>query len=170
MFKPIALTAALLVAAGATAAGTGLTRIEIDTAITIAAPADAVWAVLADLERYPDWNPYHVRVDGALEHGAKLAVRIEKPNGKSLSIRPHVMELAPGRSLVWGGGIRGIFHGEHRFDLEPLGPNCTRLSHTEVFSGLFVRSAALDAIEPGYQRMNRALKRHLEGAQGGAGC
>lgn len=170
MIRPIALTAALLTAAGTTAASTGLTGVEIDTAITIAAPVAEVWAALADIDSYPDWNPYHVRVEGALEPSARLTVRIEKPNGKSLSIRPHVMELDPERSLVWGGGIRGLFHGEHRFDLQPLGPNCTRLSHTEQFTGLFVRTAALEAIEPGYRRMNRALKARLEAGRDAAGC
>ncbi len=170
MLKPLTVTAALALVAGTTAAGTGLTRVEIDTEITIAAPVEAVWATLADLRSYPDWNPYHVRVDGPLEQGGKLTVQIEKPNGKSLSIRPHVMEVVPHRSLVWGGGLRGIFHGEHRFDLEPVGAHCTRLSHTEVFSGLFVRTAALDAIEPGYRAMNRALKDHLEQGRTPGAC
>ncbi|CUH66861.1 Polyketide cyclase / dehydrase and lipid transport [Thalassovita gelatinovora] len=130
------------------------TRIEINTAIDLPASIDAVWLVLADIESYPQWNPYHVRVDRVLQRGRKLTVDIVKPNGKSLTIRPRVLEVEEHRSLVWDGGPAGLFRGEHRFDLEPINPGCTRLHHTEVFSGLFVSYAELDAIEPGYKRMN----------------
>lgn len=170
MLKPAILTTAILIA-GILSAKEGrtadtLTRVEIDTQVTIAASADAIWTILTDFGRYPDWNPYHVRVEGRAAPGAKLIVHIEKPNGTSLSVRPRVMQIVPRRSLVWGGGLRGVFHGEHRFDLTPLGPTCTRLSHSEVFSGLFVRAAALDAIEPGYRQMNAALKARAEKGAG----
>ena len=172
---PLALLAAALLAACGGAADPGartaFTQVEIDTEILIAAPPEAVWAVLSDLPRYPEWNPYHVRVEGALEPGAELDVSIEKPNGVAVALRPHVLEVSPGRALVWGGGPRGIFRGEHRFDLAAEGPDCTRLRHSEVFAGLFVGFAKLDGIEPGYRAMNEALKARVEGgAPGGCGA
>jgi hypothetical protein len=117
--------------------------------------------VLATTDAYPDWSPCHVRVDGPLDLGARLTVDIEKPNSQKLTIHPHVLELVPGRSLVWGGAPRLIFYGEDRFDLEPLSPGCTRLRHSEVFSGLFIRFAHRDAIEEGYVAMNEALRRRV---------
>ena len=95
--------------------------------------------------------------------GADLLVHIEKPNGVSLTVAPHVIEATPGRALVWGGGPRGIFRGEHRFDLSPHGAGCTLLRHSEVFAGVFVGFARLDGIEPGYRLMNQALKARVEG-------
>jgi len=138
------------------------TKIEIVTAIDLSVPAEIVWQVLADTEAYSEWNPYHVRVQGTLALGERLVVDIEKPNGNCLTIEPHVLELEPHRSLVWGGGPVGIFRGVHRFDLERLTPQCTRLHHTEVFSGLFVSFAELGSIESGYQMMNAALKVKLD--------
>jgi hypothetical protein len=41
-----------------------------------------------------------VRVEGALAVGERLTVTIEKPNGKILTIHPHVLEFEPNRSLV----------------------------------------------------------------------
>lgn len=139
------------------------TRISIDTAVDLPAPVEIVWAALIDTSAYPDWNPYHVSVEGDLAIGEKLNVRIEKPNGHNLTIYPSVLEIQINQSLVWGGGPRGLFRGEHRFDLERISPDCTRLHHTEVFAGLFVSFAQLDAIEPGYQAMNEALRNHLAG-------
>ena len=166
MLKPLMLTTAILIGAGSTVAATGRNRIDIDTEITIAAPVAKVWAALTDLAKYPEWNPYHVRVEGHAAPGARLRVEIHKPNGNRLTIRPHVKEVMPERSLVWGGGVAGIFKGTHRFDLEPLGPGCTRLRQSEVFSGIAIRWAELGAIEPGYRQVNAALKHRLEATSG----
>ena len=136
----------------------------LNASVEIDAPAEVVWSVVADTSRYPEWNPYHVRVAGKLLPGERLTVDIRKPNGAALTIHPRVLEFLPERSLVWGGGPAGIFRGVHRFDLEALSPACTRLHHTEVFSGIAVRFADLDAIEPGYRRMNEALRARLDGA------
>ncbi len=144
------------------------TRLAIDTVIDIPASPEVIWDILADTDAYPEWNPYHVRVEGKMKIGEKLVVHIEKPNGTALSVSPHLMEYARGTSLVWGGGPTGIFRGVHRFDLEALSPTCTRLHHTEVFSGLFISFADLDAIEPGYELMNEALRDRVAALHGGA--
>lgn len=136
---------------------------HIHTEISIdAAPAD-VWDVLADLASYEDWNPYHVEVHAGapLVPGSRLVVHISKPNGEAVRIKPHVIRIEPGRELTWGGGIRGIFRGEHRFLLEPVDGR-TRLIHSEDFTGFAVRFADLEAIEEGYQLMNEALKERVE--------
>jgi len=168
--KILAFFAAAFVATTSSAAAetrTGMTRIDIDTEIVISAPVETVWAVLSDIDAYAEWNPYHVSVSGKLQEGSELSLDILKPNGKAVHIKPHVLEIDPHRSLVWGGGPRWIFRGEHRFDLEPLGATCTRLRHTEVFAGLFVRAAKLGSIEEGYVQMNEALKRRVEAESSG---
>lgn len=166
--------AAMLLSAAAANADTrtSLTRIEIDTQIDIPVPVSDVWSALVDIESYPDWNPYHVRVEGVLEVGERLNIRVHKPNGNEVDVPPHVLSIVPERSLVWGGGVRGIFHGVHRFDLEPISENCTRLHQSEVFSGLFISFAELGSIEEGYTAMNAALADRLTGVSGalGAAC
>ncbi|KAL9135287.1 MAG: hypothetical protein Q9175_003523 [Cornicularia normoerica] len=37
---------------------------SISTGIDIAAPPIAVWAVLTDYDRYPEWNPFLVKMSG----------------------------------------------------------------------------------------------------------
>ncbi|MCP4380997.1 MAG: SRPBCC domain-containing protein [Hyphomicrobiales bacterium] len=156
------ITAMLLGTAAAQAeTTTSLTRVEIDTHIDIPAPASDVWAALVDIAAYPTWNPYHVRVEGALEIGERLNIRVHKPNGNQVDVPPYVLSIEPEQSLVWGGGVRGIFHGVHRFDLESISETCTRLYQTEVFSGLFISLAELGSIEEGYVGMNAALAAHL---------
>ncbi|MEM8634541.1 MAG: SRPBCC domain-containing protein [Pseudomonadota bacterium] len=146
-------------------AGACTTTKSIDTAIAIDAKPCAVYDVLADFDHYPDWNPYHIDVAGALEVGAQLKVRVSRPDGKVIDV-PHVrvLEVERCRTLVWGGGVSGVFRGEHRFDLVPGPNNITQLSHTERFQGLFIGFADLpvDVLTQGYETMNEALKVHIE--------
>jgi len=135
--------------------------LEIRTEIEIAASPGAVWDQLVDLAAYEDWNPYHVRVEGKPVVAERLVVHIEKPSGDSVTIKPHVITVDPERELTWGGGLRGVFHGEHRFELSATDPG-TRLVHSERFTGFAVRWAKLDSIEEGYELMNQALKTRVE--------
>jgi hypothetical protein len=137
-------------------------RLDVHTEIEIAASPAQVWSVLADIARYREWNPYHVRVDGDLVEGTHLNVEIRKPDGSVVKIRPHVIAVVPERRLDWGGGIAGVFKGVHVFELHATGNGCTRLVQRETFAGLFVGFARLDDIEEGYGRMNRALKARVE--------
>ena len=38
-------------------------------------PPEAVWAVLMDFSKYPEWNPFILSIEGPAEVGAKLNVR-----------------------------------------------------------------------------------------------
>jgi hypothetical protein len=37
---------------------------QIKTEIPIGAPASAVWSILMDFERYPEWNPFIKKISG----------------------------------------------------------------------------------------------------------
>ena len=141
---------------------TGCAGKHIYTEIDIRAKPATVWAILMDNEKYPDWNPYHVKVEGDLVVGSKLMVEIHKPNGAKVEIDPHVMRIVPEKELTWGGGIRGVFHGEHVFILVPMAHRNTKLIHKEDFTGFAVQFASLEAIEEGYNLMNEALKARAE--------
>ncbi|MDF1717131.1 MAG: SRPBCC domain-containing protein [Antarcticimicrobium sp.] len=138
---------------------------QVDTRIEIDAPPCEVYATLVDFDGYADWNPYHVRVAGSGVVGDPLEVRVSRPDGAVVDV-PHVrlLEATPCRSLVWGGGIRGVFRGEHRFDLHERADGGTHLSHTEVFSGLFIGFADLPVavLTEGYNRTNEALRAAVE--------
>ena len=156
VLEVIAVVCVLLVASGCM-------KKHIYTEIELEVPREKVWAILVDNAAYPEWNPYHVRVEGKLEVGEKLVVDLHKPNGNQLTIEPHVMRVVPLEELTWGGGLWGVFNGEHVFLLSATDSGGTKLVQKEDFWGIAIPFAELDTIEEGYNLMNEALKKRAEG-------
>ena len=104
---------------------------DLLTSVTIDAPADRVWAVLADLDRYGEWNPHILEARGTLAAGERLRLRFA-----GMRIRPRVLRAEPGRELRWIGrlGVRGLFDGEHSFVLTPLPDGGTRVDLTCTYN------------------------------------
>jgi hypothetical protein len=144
-------------------------RTELRHEIEIDAPADAVWQVVSDTDRYSEWNPFIRRLRGDLREGATLEVEIAPPGGRSMTFEPTVLAATPERELRWLGRVLvpGLFDGEHRFQLEPLPGGRTRFTQSERFSGLLVRllGRALARTGVGFEQMNEALKAEVEARQ-----
>lgn len=138
--------------------------------IEIDASPEAVWAVLADTDAYPDWNPFVRKVEGELREGAKLEVRIAPPGGRAMTFKPVVLAAEPGRELRWLGRLLlpGLFDGEHSFRLEPLEGGRTRFTQAESFSGILVPllRKTLGKTQAGFEQMNNALKLRVEARAG----
>jgi hypothetical protein len=141
-------------------------RRSISRSVEIDAPPDRVWRELADTAAYPGWNPFIKRLDGELREGATLEVEIEPPGGRRMTFKPTVTAAEPNRELGWLGHllVRGLFDGEHRFEIDDLGDGRSRLTQSERFSGLLVRpfGGTLAKTERGFEAMNRALKERAE--------
>ena len=84
----------------------------------VAAPAERVWAILSDVERWPTWTASmsQVVIDGPLEVGAVAKIRQPKLPPTAWT----VTEVVPGRSFSWESkapGSRAV--GEH--EITPTG-------------------------------------------------
>jgi hypothetical protein len=129
-------------------------------AIDIPASPATVWQVLAQTDRYPEWNPF-MTISGRLAVGERLAVTI-RPGRRTMTFRPTVLAVEDGTLVRWRGtaGVRGIFDGEHELRLEPGPDGGTRFVQREAFSGLLVPllRRVLDDTEAGFAEMNAALR------------
>jgi hypothetical protein len=141
---------------------------SINTRIEIIAPVSQVWTVLTRFDRYPSWNPFITNVSGQPREGEQLQVHIQPPGKSGMTFRPTVLTMVPATELTWLGHffLPGLLDGKHRFSLEALGGRC-RFRQSEQFSGLLVpliSEKTLAATELGFEAMNAALKREVEGA------
>src|SRR5437867_669702 len=140
--------------------------LELRTEIEIDAPAERVWAVLLDFERFRDWNPFIRSIRGQALVGSRLQVLLGASGTRSMRFRPTVKAVGPNRELRWLGrlGLPRLFAGEHIFQIAPLGPTRAQFVQRERFRGLFVpllaRSLNRDA-RRGFEEMNRALRERV---------
>ena len=151
-----------LCSCGSSDADDGTFHWTISTAVDVDAPAERVWAVLADLPAYREWNPFIVDASGALEPGGTLSLRMALPGRSPMTIEPRVLVAEPGRELRWKGRlfVPGLFDGEHWFILTELPSGGTRVDHSERFSGLLLpiaRSMIYDDTVASFRALNAAL-------------
>jgi hypothetical protein len=141
----------------------------ISATVDIAAPSDQVWGVLADLDGYPDWNPFIRSASGRLAEGATLTLRMVPARGRAMTFRPRVLAVQPGVLLRWIGRLimPGIFDGTHQFALENLGGH-TRLTQSETFGGILVpfTGTTISRTEGDFRALNQALKQRTERGAG----
>lgn len=140
---------------------------EISTQITINAPAERVWQILTDFDQYPAWNPFIKSITGEPKVGDTIVARIEPPGAQGMTFNPTVLAFIPNQEFRWKGKlfVKGLFDGEHIFQLIPNADDTTTLLHREVFTGILVPlfSNMLDKnTMEGFILMNLALKQRAE--------
>jgi uncharacterized membrane protein len=81
--------------------------VHVEQTAAVAASAEAVWAALVDVERWPTWTRSMQKVaqldEGPLAVGCK--VRIKQP--RFMPVVWRVTELDPGRSFTWTSATPG---------------------------------------------------------------
>ena len=80
---------------------------EIATQAHLPFAREQVWAVLADLRRYRDWNPLNIRADGEAVAGALVPMKFIDPGhpGRILSGRVRMTVVDPPSRLEWVGRV-----------------------------------------------------------------
>jgi hypothetical protein len=159
------LKARLYLGAGSSATDEERSSMKTVSATThIAAPPMAVWAILADLGRYSDWNPLFHEASGEIAVGKRITLRSVHPaNGRMMTVQPKVISAETGTELRWVASLPGIMSGEHSFVLSPADGG-TRLVQMETFRGLLVPLAGktIGRAEASFRALNEALKGRAE--------
>ena len=160
----------LWLALGSVGVLTGLwfnSKTVMHTEIFIDAPPEDVWAVLMDTEKYPEWNPVFVEVDGKLEVGASLANQVVQPGKDAVQMNSSVKAIVANKEINQGGGIPGILTFDHRYMLKAENGG-TRVIQHEVDQGLYMYFWDSSWVEPAYASVNEALKRRMAELNGDA--
>ncbi|MEA1902363.1 MAG: SRPBCC domain-containing protein [Actinomycetota bacterium] len=139
---------------------------RLSTEVEIAATPEKVWEVLTDLDSYEEWNAHIVSASGNVAKGDRLDLEMTTPKGKKMRFTPFVTEAIPNRSFEWLGklGLKGVFDGRHRFDLEPTAKGI-RLIHGEEFTGVLspmIFRMIGDQTRADFETMNAGLKERVE--------
>jgi uncharacterized protein YndB with AHSA1/START domain len=113
-----------------------VTSIKVD----IDAPASLVWDILVDLARYPDWNPYTVRVESTLRLGEPVNLFLPDPArpGQYIHAPEILVAFEPQRLLSWEMRPTAQSKDAARRDqyIESLSKDRCRYFTTDTFLGL----------------------------------
>lgn len=134
--------------------------------VEIEAPAERVWDILVDFERYKEWNPFTTRVDATLDIGSPVMLHVKL--GRLKRKQPEVIEtVEPPHLLAWGVtmGARFLLIARREQRLEVLSETRCRYLTTDATTGLLTPLVALlfgRFIRQGFNEMAAALKTRAE--------
>ncbi|MEO7327865.1 MAG: SRPBCC domain-containing protein [Minicystis sp.] len=136
-------------------------RLEVAVRCQIAQEPAAIWAILTNLADLPRWNSTVTSIEGKIEKGHKLAIKVPV---SERTFTPRVVALEPEKRMVWGDGMAPMFRGERTFTLTPNGDGTTEFSMVEVFSGIMLPmiKGSLPDFVPIFEQYARDLKREAE--------
>lgn len=139
---------------------------EIATQIVINSSAEKVWKVLTNFSDFPEWNPFIQSISGDLKVGGRLSIKIQLPARKPMGFTPKVLVLSENSELRWlgSGPIKGLFDGEHYFQIIPIDEGSVKFVHGEIFSGLLIplMPKLLRETQKGFEQMNLSIKGQCE--------
>jgi hypothetical protein len=135
---------------------------EIKTSIWIDVPASQVWKVFTDFGTYPEWNPFILSLTGVPEKGNPLRVTLKAVGSSSMNFKPLCLTFGPEKEFRWKGrlGFRGLFEGEHIFELSET-EGQTLFTQREEFRGILVPllwKRLNTGTRAGFEAMNQALR------------
>lgn len=137
--------------------------------VDIAAPAELVWSVLIDLARYPQWNPYTVKVESSLRLGEPVNLFLPHPGqpGELLHVIEYLADFEPHRLLAWEMYARADNPDAARREqhIERTGPASCRYHTTDQFLGATADQVMANHgpwVQQGFDAVARALKVRAE--------
>ena len=137
---------------------------EYVTVATILAPADRVWAILADASGYAAWNPEIVGIDGRLAGDARFTARVRLGTGAVRSVSMKVTLFEPPSRMEWTGGLPlGLFVGRRLYTMTPresVTEFRMQLNMTGLLAPLIIRSVGDRQTE--IDSFSAALKKRAE--------
>jgi hypothetical protein len=139
------------------------------TTFAVDAPAARVWEALAAVDRYPEWNPQIPRASGRLRPGERIDLQLALPGRRPMDLTATVEEARQDALLTWRGHVlaRWFFEGYRRFELEPVAPMRTRVTHVEDVRGLLAPLFGVmlgSRVQESHDALNAALKARVEAA------
>jgi uncharacterized protein YndB with AHSA1/START domain len=140
----------------------------VSITVEIEAPQDFVWSVLVDYPRYPEWNPYTVRVETTFELGAEIVLYLPDPKKpeETFANREFLRVIDAPHHLRYdtADAFDGLFAYRDQW-VEDLGDGRSSYRTTDVFSGELaplVFQMQQQWVTDGFNAVARALKVRAE--------
>jgi uncharacterized protein YndB with AHSA1/START domain len=133
-----------------------------ESAATIAAPPEKVWAVLADAASWPAWDSGVEGVEGRIAAGEKVKIRSSAAPGRAFPVT--VTTVEPPHRLVFTGGMPlGLFRGVRTYTLTPAdGGTLFRMREEYTGPMLPLIWRSMPDLQPSFDQFATGLKKRAE--------
>ncbi|MDZ4374084.1 MAG: SRPBCC domain-containing protein [Phenylobacterium sp.] len=140
--------------------------LRVEHRIGIQAPAEVVWDIVYDLERWADWNPTYPKASGDVRIGETLDITLALPDQPPQPLKPRVLEWVPNEQLHWRLTMMGgLIRTTRYIEIQTLHQSGCIVDNGEIFSGLMGPSLGRRVrglVRRGFAAMNEALKDRAE--------
>ena len=137
---------------------------RIEHRIGVAASADAIWDLVSDVNRWPEWNPLYPQAQGRIGIGETLKLTEAFPGLPPREIAPVVFDWEPRNQILWrlnGLGSRVVRY----IEIEALTETGCIFANGAFFEGMLGETQAKRrrrAIFEGYESFGETVKRLSE--------
>ncbi|GAB2540391.1 SRPBCC family protein [Nocardia heshunensis] len=139
----------------------------IDRTVEIDAPAELVWQVLTDVDKYGEWNPFCLECETTLEPGSPIDMKVRLVGPKPKQQREFIRTHTPGVEFSYAmkPAPLGLLSSERSHTVTALDDGRTRyLSHFQLNGPLAPVVSGLlgSALTTGFEGMTNAVKTRAE--------
>jgi hypothetical protein len=147
---------------------------KLEHRIGVPTNSKAIWDVLSDLGRWPEWNTLYPEVTGLLRIAQRLKIKETFPGETPRLITPMVVDWVPNEQIIWtfnqmGGLVKRIRYIEiERLNDEDT--NCI-LSNGEIWDGALGARLAKHrrrVLRRGFEQLNNDIVARLQKVKAGA--
>ncbi|MBL1073697.1 SRPBCC domain-containing protein [Nocardia sp. 2] len=139
----------------------------IDITVDIDAPAELVWRVLTDVDKYGEWNPFCLECSTTLEPGTPIDMKVRLVGSTPKTQREYIRTHTPGHEFSYSmkPAPLGLLRSHRSHTLTDLGDGRTRYdSHFQLDGPLAPVVSGLlgSALKRGFGGMTAAVKTRSE--------
>ena len=134
-----------------------------NAATTINAPANMIWDILVDVEKYPEWDPGIDHIEGRLAPGESIKFFTVIDPNQAFAVK--VTTFEPASKMVLTGGMpMGLFKSERTHTLTPNDDGTVEFQTEEIFGGLLLPlfGSKIPDLTKNFERFASGLKRRAE--------
>lgn len=144
--------------------------LTIDFELDIAAPPETVWAVIADLPRYAEWNPFVVACESSFAVGDPIHMKV-RLLGFAQPQTETILEHIPGQRLCYGlpDGWPHALSSRRCHEVRPSGNGGTHYRSSFRLSGWLaglVRFLLGSRLRAGFEGMSNGIRQRAEELSG----
>lgn len=122
---------------------------------------EKVWELIADTDKYDEWNPVMKLLEGKLVKGNQVKYQFTQTKDNVYDISSTVKRVIPHKLLNQAGGMPFVLTFDHKYIIEPS-DNGTKLSIQEDYKGIGVNFWNPKPVEMAYKKLNEAIKMRAE--------